>query len=101
MVRLGVLLMGMLVLACSGPPDTCSTNDAGPTTCGTDTWASYGQGFFDSHCSSCHGSFDQATVQSSLSVYTDALSSGVMPRGGGLSDCDRARAVSYLQCGAP
>ena len=91
----------LCALGCSGGEDLVCTSDAALPACGTDTWANFGQDFFATHCSGCHAGFDQSAVQASASTYSAALSSGAMPRGGGLSGCDRARAVAYLNCGAP
>ncbi len=97
---IGILAAAVIAAACSDPGGGDCADAAPPPACGVDTWASFGEAFFASHCSQCH-SFDRDAVQGSASSYASALSSGAMPRGGGLSSCDRARAVTYLQCGAP
>ncbi len=95
-------LLLVFAVGCSGDDSDCAdVGDAGPPACGTDTWASFGENFFNTHCSECHVSFDQQTVQTSASMYSAVISSGEMPRNGNLSSCDRARAVAYLNCGAP
>jgi hypothetical protein len=69
--------------------------------CTPDTWSSFGSGFFSGHCAPCHGTFTHSDVQSNASVYSSAISSGSMPRGGGISTATRNEAVKYLNCGAP
>jgi hypothetical protein len=68
----------------------------------TDTWSSYGATFFGGSCGGCHGGLSShAGVQANAGSALSAISSGYMPRGAGLSQAARDRAVAYLQCGAP
>jgi hypothetical protein len=101
-MRTWLLLVVLLVAGCSGGDDSdCADASDAPVACGTDTWASFGENFFQTHCSECHVDFEHASVQTSAATYSSAISSGAMPRGGNLASCDRARAVAYLNCGAP
>jgi hypothetical protein len=67
-----------------------------------DTWASFGESFFVGECAGCHGVLgSHAGVQANAGSIQGVISSGAMPRGASVSAPDRARAVSYLRCGAP
>jgi hypothetical protein len=78
---------------------TATDFDAGAC---VDTWADFGATFFTDTCGGCHGSYgSHSGVKSAASSLASVISSGSMPRGGGLSSTVRARAVLYLRCGAP
>jgi hypothetical protein len=102
-----LLLLAVLGLYACGPmDDTTGTNTGSISSDGgcSDTWSSYGSGFFSSTCGgSCHGSLytTQANVQSARSQISTAISSGRMPKGGGLTSSSKARVLTYLSCGAP
>ncbi len=77
-----------------------SGGSGGGSTC-TDTWATYGQAFFSSHCGQCHSwAGSHASVQSKLSSITSRIQSGSMPPGG-ISAADKQKILAYLGCGAP
>jgi hypothetical protein len=77
------------------------TGGGGAMSCTPDTWSSFGAAFFSGHCAGCHGTFTHSGVQSAAALYSSFISSGSMPRGGGISASLRAEAVTYLNCGAP
>jgi hypothetical protein len=77
----------------------------GGTACTTDTWASYGSGFFASNCTTgCHNHREDMTrqsgVQAGASTISGKISGGSMPPGG-LSGTEKTRILKYLSCGAP
>jgi hypothetical protein len=78
------------------------TGGGGGTTCtNTDTWAGFGNGFFVTWCSACHGTFSHASVAANTATYAAVIGSGTMPRGATLDAATRAEIVAYLNCGAP
>lgn len=108
--RRAALAAVVCLLAACGPvpgdvatsAGTTSGSSSGGASCGTDTWASYGQGFFASNCASCHGfASSQGSVQANAGTIASKIQSGQMPPGGGLSSADVSRVVAYLDCGAP
>lgn len=60
------------------------------------------QAAFEANCSQCHGAQWASCwdVQASASVVESAISSGAMPRGGGLSASDKALMLGWLAAGA-
>lgn len=83
---------------------SCGT---GSTDCSTltDTWSTYGQGFFSTHCTTWHEhSTDFATqgsVINQLERIESEISSGRMPEDTVLSSTEKARVLAWLSCGAP
>ncbi len=105
--------MILLLLACAGTPDdTAGACDRDPPL----TWANFGQGWMDKHCTGCHSSLlraDQrngAPVQVDLDTWEDAVAWGpriaarslgkeaTMPPGGGPSEEERRLLAEWLEC---
>ena len=80
-----------------------SAGGGGGNSCTSDTWSNYAASFFVDYCANCHGSEFSAwsNVQSRSSTLSYYISSGLMPRGGGLSASERQRIVTWLDCGSP
>ena len=72
-----------------------------PASCGGcgDTWSSYAQGFFNDHCTRCHGGPDQTWPQSDPRVRA-SIAAGSMPRGETLAQSERDRITAWIDCGA-
>lgn len=105
--------MILLLAACAGGDDTGSDTSAcadAPQV----TWESFGQGFFENYCRSCHSStaqnrygapegldFDtEAQVQQYESlVRATVLEDASMPVGGGVFVDDLTLLEIYLDCG--
>jgi hypothetical protein len=75
-----------------------STTDAGVPSC-NDTWASYGQSFFASHCDRCHLPFTLASVSAQQASISSQISTGRMPQDTPLSSSERTRILNWLACG--
>lgn len=74
--------------------------DAG-SVCTTQTWANYGETFFNNTCNGCHGFSSVGAVRAQIGIITSEISSGDMPKNNTLSAADKTAALKYLNCGAP
>ena len=121
-----VTFAAVLLAGCGRPcdcptGDTCDANDqcvastgggagggsggagGGGGSCGADTWTNYASQWFRTTCSNCHGS-EFGTYQAVKGVQTaitGEISSQAMPPGGGLSNSERQRILSWFGCAMP
>ncbi len=79
------------------------TGGGGSTCTSPDTWTNYASNWFATYCSRCHSDAwsSYANVQSDSQSLQDVISSGAMPRGGGLSEAERQRLLAWIACGLP
>jgi cytochrome c5 len=113
-----MVVVALDIVGCGADPSTSTTStsttstggtSAGTTQTCTDTWASFGSGFFSANCTRCHSASSgqqpylttQAEVQANRSAVQSAISSGRMPPRATLDAATEAEIVSYLACGAP
>lgn len=111
--------MILLLLACTepdpAPPPTVATAECDPAL----DWASFGEGWFATWCTTCHSSslegelrggappgidFDRWEDVTALQDLVAASALGEEPRmppGGGPTDAQRAALAAWLACGAP
>jgi hypothetical protein len=70
-----------------------------------DTWANYGQSFFQTNCmTTCHqhtGEFTQSDVRTYPTSIKSRISSGNMPADKTLSSAVKSRIIAYVNCGVP
>jgi hypothetical protein len=87
--------------ACGGSPSTSSATNNDPNNLGW-TGQTNVEAAFEANCSGCHGSQWASCwdVQASADVVESAISSGAMPRGGGLSASDKTLMLGWLAAGA-
>ena len=92
---------GSSVTGCGIPAVSCSSSP------GTVTWASV-QPIFTSNCVSCHGSSranggvslaTEASAAANAQLAVDAMTSGRMPPGGGVSDSDICKVQAWIDQG--
>lgn len=85
----------------SGSGGTSSGGSGSSGACTTDTWANFGQAFFQNYCDTCHGGAfsSHSSVQSELGTISGSISNNMPPSG--LSSSMRSRILKYLNCGAP
>ena len=114
-----VLIAALSFAACGDDGDSGDTggtggSDAGGGTCGTDTYANYGQAFMMTNCTVCHGA-QAATLGDNVRLDNLAgikehkahiieravdLKEPIMPSGSkGLPAADRERLKAWLNCG--
>jgi uncharacterized membrane protein len=103
-------LLFIVVVACT---TACGAQSTGITesdlTCDTSlTYASFGQAFIETNCSSCHAGKEspnlstQAAVKSNSSkILQEAVYTTAMPDGADLSNDERMLLGQWLTCGAP
>ena len=82
-----------------------SAPDAGSdaSSCTGDTFSGWPSQFFANQCARCHGRqfARHRDVQRRARTIAAYIRAGSMPPGGGLSATERARILTYLDCGAP
>jgi hypothetical protein len=100
-IALLLLFAGGSVAACGSPTPSCSSSP------GTVTWASV-QPIFTGNCTSCHGGFNspagvsfasEASAAANAQLAVNAMSSGRMPPGGGVSDSDICKVQAWIDQG--
>ena len=100
-----VALLGFL--AAGGALAGCGTAVSCPSSPGTVTWATV-QPIFTGNCMSCHSgsgaargiSFaSEASAAANAQLAVDAMSSGRMPPGGGVSDSDVCKVQAWISQG--
>jgi uncharacterized membrane protein len=102
-----LVLLSLTASSCGGGV-TASSCPTGGTAL---TYASFGQPFMSTHCTSCHGSArsekgvslaSQAQVQAHAAAVESTVSGGSMPPSGGSPTAtERAQLAEWLACGAP
>lgn len=101
MTRTSTLRLVLALALLSG----CGTATSTDCSTLTDTWSTYGQGFFSAHCTTCHEHTSDFATQSSVVNQLDRieaeLSSGDMPEDTTLSATEKSRVLAWLSCGAP
>lgn len=116
-----IALVAVLAAAACGPGgDAASGSNSAALSSGSScptgstlTYASFGQAFMSSHCTSCHAGrtapnlSTQAAVQASIAAIDSAAAAGPngthtrMPQGSAVPLADRQKLGEWLACGAP
>ncbi len=116
-----IAVVAVLITAGCGPgSDSPSGSNSAAlssgSTCATGsalTYASFGQAFMSSHCTSCHSGRSapnlstQAAIQASIAAIDAAAAAGPngthtkMPQGSSVPLADRQKLGEWLACGAP
>jgi predicted small lipoprotein YifL len=84
-----------------GTPDAIGSQDAAASSCGRDTWKTYGASFFRTNCASCHAKGFSSRKSVLASQARVEIASGGMPRDRALTTAERKRIAAWFACGAP
>lgn len=111
MKSIGVV-WGILMAAMVGGCDTAGLGASTGATCPTDnvlTWAEFGQGFMQTYCVECHGSYNtqsrvvrEKTQIDQAAGAGDTVTNTYMPESGKKPSLEERKLLSqWLACGAP
>jgi hypothetical protein len=94
---------GPMFHQCTPTAAVCGDLTTRPQLDCSDNWAGFASAFFANQCESCHpGVYTSLTqVRASTSSVRFVIDIGSMPRGGGITDAERLRVLTWLACGAP
>jgi hypothetical protein len=81
---------------CEPTTEACGTGRVQCLDC-SDTWEGYAQGFFQTHCGSCHGTITKESLGGWVRYEIDVRA---MPQGTPLTDSERHRILTWLACNA-
>lgn len=84
----------------AGPVDA-GMADAGSTSCTDDTWGNYAAGFFATWCNRCHSYTSPASLARNSTAIRSRIASGSMPKNATLPANEKARILTWLDCGRP
>jgi hypothetical protein len=101
LVALLVSICGLAVTACSGTTSSSNDTTGGEQNLGWDNQTNI-EAIFEANCAGCHSSQWSScwTVQANSTEIQSAVSSGAMPRSGGLTASDKTTLLGWLAAGA-